>query len=141
MAHSETDRICRQSGIIPYRYKSGKLEILLITSLSGKKWIIPKGIIEDGLSAKESAMKEAFEEAGIAGEIENKAIGSYSYPKWGMICNVEVYPCKVLNLAEKWPEKEERQRRWFPPKKALEKLSVKKLKQLMELFIEQYQVD
>lgn len=138
MARKDTDRICHQSGIIPYRYKSGKLEILLITSLSGKKWIIPKGIVEDGMSAEESAMKEAFEEAGINGEIEDTAIGSYAYPKWGMICKVLVFPCKVSNLADNWPEKGERERHWFPWKKALDKLRVKELRKLVELFIEKH---
>ena len=141
MTQKEKDKICRQSGIIPYRFNAGILEILLITSLSRKRWIIPKGIIEEGMSAKKSAMKEAFEEAGISGEVDNRMIGSYSYPKWGTICNVKVFPCRVSDLADNWPEKGERERRWFPRKKAQEKLDVRELRELVDLFFEQYQGD
>ena len=59
-----------QSAILPYQKKNGKLEILLITSIRKKKWIIPKGFIEFNLSPFESAKKEAFEEAGVIGTNE-----------------------------------------------------------------------
>ena len=47
----------KQSGILPYRIESGKLHILFITNRSGKKWIIPKGKIEPGMTALSSAEK------------------------------------------------------------------------------------
>ena len=47
-----------QSGVIPYRIQEGKIEILLITSLKKKRWIIPKGIIEsDWLEANQRNRK------------------------------------------------------------------------------------
>jgi len=33
----------QQSGVITYRKKQGKLEILLITSRNKGRWIVPKG--------------------------------------------------------------------------------------------------
>ncbi|MEJ2103143.1 MAG: hypothetical protein P8X47_01050 [Ignavibacteriaceae bacterium] len=39
-----------QSGVIPYRRKNGTLEILLVTTIRKKNWIIPKGFIEYNLS-------------------------------------------------------------------------------------------
>ena len=51
--------------MIPYRIKGKKkVEVLLITSVKRKRWIIPKGYVEFNLSPFESAKKEAFEEAG-----------------------------------------------------------------------------
>lgn len=91
------------------------------------------------MSSKTSAMKEAFEEAGIIGEIQEPAIGSYSYPKWGMMCQVEVFPCEVTALADKWPEKSDRKRQWFPQNKAVEKIKINTLKGLLNKFIEEYQ--
>jgi len=83
MSDPEKKIIYPQSGILPYRYTKNKLEILLITSLRKKNWIIPKGLIEQGMTPQESALKEAFEEAGIEGRITGSVIGHYSYEKWG----------------------------------------------------------
>ena len=54
-----------QSAVIPYRISKKGLEILLITSLKKKNWIVPKGYIEFNLTPFESAKKEAYEEAGV----------------------------------------------------------------------------
>ena len=56
-----------QSAVIPYRLSKNGLEILLITSLKRKHWIVPKGYIEFNLTPFESAKKEAYEEAGVLG--------------------------------------------------------------------------
>ena len=53
-----------QSGVLPYRVEGGVMRVLLITSQGGRRWVIPKGIVEPGLSAVVSAAKEALEEAG-----------------------------------------------------------------------------
>ena len=81
---NEVDSIYRQSGVIPYRLGSGDVEVLLITSLQKKRWIIPKGIIEYGYSHQESAENEAYEEAGIEGQIDPSPIGEYRLQKWGV---------------------------------------------------------
>jgi phosphohistidine phosphatase len=41
----------RQSGAIPYRRVDPGIEVLLITSSDGSRWIIPKGIIEPNPTA------------------------------------------------------------------------------------------
>ena len=64
-----------QSGIIPFCRKDDHIEILLITNMKKDKWGIPKGLVEEGLSASESAQKEAFEEAGIYGRIYKPSLG------------------------------------------------------------------
>jgi 8-oxo-dGTP pyrophosphatase MutT (NUDIX family) len=107
-----------QSAVIPYRYSKSKLEILLITSIKQKQWIIPKGIIEDNLSPQESACKEAFEEAGISGRVVGDMIGEYTYEKWGGVCRVRVYLFEVDTLHKSWPELHLRERRWFSLEKA-----------------------
>ena len=72
-----------QSGVIPYRRREELVEALLITSSDGRRWGIPKGVVEPNLTSAESAAKEAFEEAGIRGRIHPESIGTYSYEKWG----------------------------------------------------------
>ena len=38
--------LVEQSGVIPYRIMDGQIEVMLITSSGGKRWVIPKGLIE-----------------------------------------------------------------------------------------------
>jgi len=131
------DNYYLQSGALPYRLRDEKLEILLITSRSKKKWIIPKGIIESGMKAYESAALEALEEAGVIGEVSQDPLGSYKVKKWDGLCEVLVYPMKVENETKQWLEDSFRERRWFTTEEAkavIERGKIKKLiKKLEEL--------
>ena len=55
----------RQSGVVAVRTRDGKPQVLLVTSFGGKRWVLPKGIVEKGYSPSRSAAKEAWEEAGV----------------------------------------------------------------------------
>ncbi len=105
-----------QSAVIPYRRAGSKIEILVITSSKKNHWVVPKGIHEPGLSAQESAAREAEEEAGVRGRVHDSAAGRYMYEKWGATCNVEVYPMEVTDeLAPDIWEESHRQRLWVAP--------------------------
>jgi len=125
------DYFYNQSGVIPFRRDTSGLKILLITSLHRKRWIIPKGIIEDDLSPQESAEKEAFEEAGIKGRMYENEIGEYQYRKWGGICTVKVFLFEVSELLETWPESVARHRKWVSVEDAGKLVKEKPLKQLI----------
>ncbi|MDX1708702.1 MAG: NUDIX hydrolase [Desulfobacterales bacterium] len=101
-----------QSGVIPFRMVDGDIQILLITTNSRKHWTIPKGLIEDGMSAAESAVHEAYEEAGIRGELHEISVGRYQYHKWGGTCDVAVFLMAVTRLLDHWPEAYFRERVW-----------------------------
>jgi 8-oxo-dGTP pyrophosphatase MutT (NUDIX family) len=94
----------QQSGVIPYRRVQDQLEILLITSIRRGHWIIPKGIIEPHLSPADSACKEAWEEAGIVGQVDGKPLGFYQYVKWGGVCRVRVFLLHVQTVYDQWSE-------------------------------------
>ncbi len=103
----------KQSSVVPFRRKEGALEVLIISSSKRRHWVVPKGIHDPGLTAEESAAKEAFEEAGIEGRVLKGPMGSYSYPKWDAACDVSVYPMEVEKVLpeEEW-EESHRGRRW-----------------------------
>lgn len=105
--------IYQQSAVIPFRWTDKKLEILIITTLSGKNWTIPKGLVEPELSVTQSAEMEAYEEAGIRGTIYPDMIGEYQYYKWQGTCKVKVYPFKVEEMLNIWPEATMRKRNWI----------------------------
>ena len=111
----------RQSGAICVREFSEGVEVLLVTSRRRKRWIVPKGIVERELTPAESAAKEAWEEAGVRGDLLPRPLGTYRYEKWGGTCTVEVFFLRVEEVADRWPESD-RRRRWFLVGDAAEKL-------------------
>ena len=61
---SEVVREPTAGGVIWRRNSNGKIEILLIQDAK-ERWTIPKGHIEEGESAKETAQREIGEETGL----------------------------------------------------------------------------
>lgn len=125
-----------QSSVIPYRLHDGKLEILIISSSKQKHWVVPKGIKDPGVSAQDSAAKEAWEEAGIEGRVVESAIGNYAYEKWGASCTVDVYPMEVTRmLPEKEWEERHRGREWVSPELAQQRLRQDELKPMIRALV------
>jgi 8-oxo-dGTP pyrophosphatase MutT (NUDIX family) len=122
-----------QSGALPYRFRDGQLEFLLVTSARRKRWIVPKGNIEKGLSEHESARKEAFEEAGVDGEISSVALGSYLNLRSRDSTQVRVYPLLITSVVsdEDWTEREIRKRRWCSADEAIALVEQEQLKQIL----------
>lgn len=105
-----------QFGAIPWRRGSNGIEFCLITSRRTKRWIFPKGGRVAWLSASASAAQEAFEEAGVEGDIAEQPVGSYHGVKrrngGDIPILVEMYPLEVRIELEDWPEKKQRERLW-----------------------------
>jgi 8-oxo-dGTP pyrophosphatase MutT (NUDIX family) len=101
-----------QAAVIPYRRRGRRFEVLLITTRKGK-WIIPKGIVEPELTARESAAREALEEAGVRGTVGRRMIGHFEYDKWGGVCRVAVYPLRVEIELAHYDEDDFRDREWL----------------------------
>src|SRR5262247_3441346 len=108
----------RQSAAIPVR--AG--EVCLVTSSSGKRWVVPKGLIDPGHTAAESALQEAWEEAGLAGVLAPEPVGSYLYEKFGNTYHVTVYLMQVTDEARDWPESGLRERCWLTPAQAVKRI-------------------
>jgi 8-oxo-dGTP pyrophosphatase MutT (NUDIX family) len=119
-----------QSGVIPYRRRRGQVEVLLITSRKRRRWVIPKGIVETPLCPADSAAKEAWEEAGILGQVIQPPLGTYEYNKWGGTCYVEVFLFQVESVMESWPE-EWRDRQWLSLNEAAGRVDEADLKQMI----------
>lgn len=107
-----------QAAALPYR-RAKNLEVLLVSSLDSGRWIVPKGWPMKGRTNFETAKREAYEEAGVKGEIASQAEGSFHYDKrkrngavWR--CMVEVFPLEVKTQSRSWPEKAVRRQRWYP---------------------------
>jgi 8-oxo-dGTP pyrophosphatase MutT (NUDIX family) len=117
--------LVHQHGALPFVIRRcGEIRILLVTTRGRRDWIIPKGWPVRGLTAAATAEREAFEEAGVIGNIVgDKPVGSYRYEKrWTarkvIRCEVSVFLLAVERQLRKWPEKSERNTRWFAPEDA-----------------------
>ncbi|WP_114392974.1 NUDIX hydrolase [Oleisolibacter albus] len=113
----------RQFAALPYRLGPQGLQVLLVTSRETRRWLVPKGWAESGVPPHELAALEAFEEAGVVGEIDPTPFGRYRYEKRladGTLVplEVDVYPLAVTRILEDWPEKGQRERRWMTPGQA-----------------------
>ena len=119
------------------------IEVLLITSLNSKRWILPKGWPEPELGPAENAAREAFEEAGVMGKISAKPIGRYHYLKerkdgGGIPCSVEVFALEVTKQVDDWPEKSSRQLAWLPLDQAAARVTEPSLRQILKDFRKQH---
>jgi len=130
---AETPPYVRQAAALPIR--NGR--VCLVTSSNGKRWVIPKGLIEPGQTAGETALQEAWEEAGLVGALRAEPIGSFTYEKWCGVCFVTVFALDVTEMKQDWPERTLRQRIWTTPAGAVERLDDPGL---VDIFYETFQL-
>ena len=128
-----------QFAALAYRIKNDKIQILLVTSRTRGRWIIPKGWPMLGETPADAAATEAWEEAGVKGKTSDQCLGVYSYFKdrgesRKLPCLVMVYPIKVKKLSNDYPEVHERRRKWVSRKKAAKMVQEKELAKLIATF-------
>ena len=130
-----------QYAALPFRKDQGRLLVLLVTSRETRRWVVPKGWPEKGMKSYQVAELEAFEEAGLKGDIAKTPIAAFEYVKLldakrKMNCLVEVFPLMVRTELEQWPEQHQRRRAWMLPQEAASRVAEKGLKRLLLAFAE-----
>ena len=128
-----------QFGALCYRMKQGEAQVLMITSRRTGRWVIPKGWPMEGKTPGESALREAWEEAGVKGTVTGSCLALYSYSKGinavdKLPCVVMVYPVKVKDLVDNFPEAGQRKRKWMSLKKAAKSVNEPELAHLLKTF-------
>lgn len=115
------------AGVVPL--SEDKTDVLLIQSTRRGGWVLPKGGWEtDEEYAKEAARREAWEEAGIVceiqknlGEIPDKRPANQLTPQAPKAIFL-FFQANVLEMAQDWPEKQKRIRKWMSYQEAEEAL-------------------
>lgn len=125
-----------QYAALPWRHAGGGVEVLLISSRETKRWVIPKGWPIEALSPAKSAAREAFEEAGIAGQVGPRPLGSYHYDKRlkggaTRSLTVKVFALEVMVQHPMWPEKGQRTLLWIGKDEAAELVEEPELAQII----------
>jgi 8-oxo-dGTP pyrophosphatase MutT (NUDIX family) len=116
--------------------EAGHVQVLLVTSRDTGRWVLPKGWPMKGKKPYLAAKREAYEEAGLIGKVRKVPLGTYSYEKRlrtgsSVACEVTVFPLKVEHHRDRWPETNERERRWFSPHEAAEMVAEDGLRHLL----------
>jgi uncharacterized protein len=133
-------RLITQFAALPFKVDEEKrVRFLLITSRETGRWVIPKGNPLARFQGHETAAQEAYEEAGIEGEITETPIGRFTYEKRRrsrdpVPAEVTVYALKVTRQHYSWPERTQRTIRWFEPRRAALAVDEPELKQLILSF-------
>lgn len=105
----------QQAGALAWMEHQLETKIWIVTSRRTRRWVLPKGGIDPGMTASEAAAQEAFEEAGLIGDMSHTDIGGYRIPKirppliWTL--EVAVYPMRVETVLDDWLESDQRTRK------------------------------
>jgi 8-oxo-dGTP pyrophosphatase MutT (NUDIX family) len=107
-----------QAGVIPVL--DGRL--CMVTSSSRRRWVFPKGQIDPGHTPGQTALLEAWEEAGLVGTLDPEPVGNYVYEKFDRPHHVLVYRMRVIEARDDWPERGLRDREWVSVDEAIERV-------------------
>ena len=130
----------RQIAALPLFIKpNGAVDICLVTSRGGGRWIIPKGNPIRGLAPHEVAAREALEEAGLVGHVGKRCIGTFKFERIrngrNTTCLVDVYALKVEEQMQTWTEMHERSVLRCNVKTALSLVSVPNLATIIRRYV------
>jgi 8-oxo-dGTP pyrophosphatase MutT (NUDIX family) len=132
---SQKTELRMQFGALCYRIRNGKVQVLLVTGRRSGKWICPKGWPVNKATPAESALREAYEEAGVDGRVSGDCLGIFAhYPvarRSKLPTIVALFPVEVRKLGDDFPEKGQRKRKWFSRKQAAKRVLSPELAQMV----------
>lgn len=116
-----------------------QIEVVVVTTRDSGRWVIPKGWPMKKKKPHEAAAIEAWEEAGVRGEVKKKPVGRYTYLKLlddGNVvpCVVDVFQVEVTEIRQHFKEKGERRIDWVSPDEAARRVREIELKSLLVEF-------
>lgn len=128
----------QQYAALCFRYTGSgeEIEVLVVTSRTSARWIIPRGWPMKRKKPHEAAAIEAWEEAGVRGRVRKDAVGRYTYLK--MLDNGDVVPCvvdvfqiEITGEETSFKERGERLLEWVRPDEAARRVREIELKSLL----------
>jgi len=100
-------------GVVPFRRGPRGLEVVIVSTRRGDRWIFPKGQPETGIPPVKVALAEAREEAGLTGRVVGHPIVVPYVRETGTI-NLLLFPFQVTAVADRWLETGQRERKILP---------------------------
>lgn len=121
------------AGCLPVRIETGQtgpdgVRVLLINASNGAGLVLPKGGWETDETVEAAARRETVEEAGVRGDLEEEALGSFGYSsskssRLGGSDGISrslafIFVMHVTEELSKWPELDKRTRHWVSVEEA-----------------------
>ena len=119
-------------GTFAFFIRKNRLMVVIVTNRNDGDWILPKGQPEPNLSAKEVALMEVYEEAGVVCKIISASHSQCQIKRKRGNVNLRIYPAVVERVLHKWPEDSLRIRLILPVEEAIEKVGKKSLQRCMK---------
>jgi 8-oxo-dGTP diphosphatase len=132
------------AGGVVYRKSEHGLEIALISVKNGEAWCLPKGIVDKGETMEETAIREVREETGITGRIID-SLGEIKYWYYIKAQNVKCrktvrfYLMEYISGSTGDHDFEVDEAEWFSPSAALDKISYRGDRNIIEQAIAKLQ--
>lgn len=126
-----------QVAALPFRQDEEGMLVLMVTSRTRGRWILPKGNPIKGQRPYQVAEIEALEEAGVIGRAHRVPVGAYAYDHLNddgglRSSKVDVYPLLVIKQQDDWKEKDQRKFKWLSLKTAAERADDAELSVLLQ---------
>lgn len=118
----------RQAGAVVFRPGAVPEFLLVRARRTPNQWIFPKGHLEKGESSSEAALREAHEEAGVIGRIEQPLEPLVTFAFNGRSYEVEYFLVEAIDTT---PAHEPREQTWLPGEHALRALTHDAAKDLL----------
>jgi 8-oxo-dGTP pyrophosphatase MutT (NUDIX family) len=121
--------VVEQAGGIAFRDEHGAPAVLVVTSKRDPShWIFPKGHIEKGETAGETALRETVEESGVSGDLVGPVGTPLEFDWVGKRYRVQYF---LIRATSESPSLEGRKKAWLPLEDALVRLSFEDLRALL----------
>ena len=126
-------RTVPQAGAIVVREEGGIRRILLVRSKKDPRvWVFPKGHIEAGEQPRIAALREAFEEAGVAGIVLGPAGPVLTFRSGDEHVAVDYF---LVQLTAEMPSPEGRDKLWLTEEEAHAHLAFQNARDLLRAAI------
>lgn len=125
----------QQAGAITVREQNGSTQVLIVqSSKDPQHWLFPKGHIEAGETAEQTAVRELREEAGVLGTIAGP-VGSSTYLMGHKTVDVNYFLVRFEGTVQ---ESEGREVRWLSVADARRALTFDDLRRLLDIAAASY---
>ncbi|XP_010942334.1 nudix hydrolase 12, mitochondrial isoform X2 [Elaeis guineensis] len=141
------------AGCIPYKQKANTenhsgdliacLEVLMISSPNRADLVFPKGGWENDETVGEAACREALEEAGVRGIINETLLGEWTFRSKSRqnscslegTCKVQMFALEVTEELPCWPEQASHERKWVSARDAFKLCRYEWMREALHEFI------
>jgi 8-oxo-dGTP pyrophosphatase MutT (NUDIX family) len=130
-------------GVVCRRNPDGQNAVALIATQGGQRWGLPKGLVEEGESLKETALREVREETGLEAEVIERLEPIEYWYWWDEDGEKVRYHKKVYYFLMAYQggdiarhDFEVEEVRWFPIDEAIERASYRTEREVLQQVID-----